>query len=128
MTQYIATLRAVFDAESDVEAYLIAEQVRENGERDLEIEEDDSLDITQVTSNPLEVSPEETLVVLRRARNQLIRTKVRWAVDMARELDRAIWILKHRAEAEVDYAPPYPVSSFIDLVRAIIQKKENPLD
>lgn len=125
-TEYVATLRARFDASDDASAILIAEVIREEGSKHLD--DGDSLDVTQVTSNALVISPDETIVVLKRARNQLIRSRVAWAVDLAREIDKAAWVLRHRSEQEPDYSPPYPVSQFVDVLKAILQRKENPLD
>jgi len=128
MTEYIATLRAVFEANDDAEAVLIAETIRERGAENLDETDGDSLDVTQVTDNPLEITPQEVIVVLRRARNQLIRTRVKWAVELAQEVDKAAWVLQHRAEGNPEYSPAYPYHHFTELLESIIRRKENPLN
>lgn len=91
---YIATLRAVFNAADDVEAIMIADQIKVNGEKDLE--NSDSLDVTQVTQNTLSLSPVEITAILRRARNILIRTRIRECYDTAREVDKCIYMMDSR--------------------------------
>ena len=116
---YVALLRAVFKAGDDVEAIMVADQIKVNGERDLE--EDDTLDVTQVTQNTAQLTPESTVILLRRARNALIRTRARDMVDCARELDKAIHIIKAHHEGEPDYAlAGYDYANFVDIVREVL--------
>jgi len=125
---YVGTLRIVFTAKDYAEAFIVAEDIREAAEKNMDTDEGDHVDLTQLTDNPLEITPDEILIVLRKARNQLIRTRVRWAVDQAQELDRSIWLFANRAENEPDYVKPYPHAQFLDLMKAIIKDKENPID
>ena len=125
---FVGTLRIVFTAKDYAEAFIVAEDLREAAEVNMDTDEGDHVDLTQLTDNPLEITPDETLIVLRQARNQLIRTRVRWAVDQARELDRSIWLFANRAESEPDYVKPYPHHKFLEVMKSIIQDKENPID
>jgi hypothetical protein len=95
---FIATLRAVFRAEDEVEAIMVADQIKVNGEKDLDEEDGDTLDVTQVTQNLAILSPEETLHLLRRARNACIRTRTKDGYDLGREMDKFIFMLKNRSE------------------------------
>lgn len=116
---YVALLRAVFKASDDVEAIMIADQIKVNGEHDLEGE--DTLDVMQVTQNTALLTPEATLILLRRARNALIRTRARDMVDCARELDKCIHIIKAHGEGEPDYAlAGYDYAGFVDVVREVL--------
>lgn len=123
--RYVATLRAVFDAEDEVEAIFIADQIRQNGIVDLDEDDGDILDVTQVTSNDLALSPEETLTVLRRARNLLIRTRVKECYETAREFDKLIYILAHRTDPAFSLAG-YNYGDFLDISEAILMRGEMP--
>ena len=116
---YIATLRAVFSAADDVEAIMIADQIKVNGEKDLE--DSDSLDVTQVTQNAATLSPEGTLNLLRRARNALIRTRIRTMLDCAREIDKCTYILANRTEGEpgIELAG-YDYGKFLEISREVL--------
>src|SRR4051812_33563914 len=95
---WIATLRAVYEADSEVDAIMIADQIKVNGEVDLE--ESDSLDVTQVTQNLAQVTPEEVVQILRKARNACIRTRTKEGYDLGRELDKFSFVLKNRSEEQ----------------------------
>jgi hypothetical protein len=116
---YIATLRAVYRASDDVEAIMIADQIKVNGEADLE--EGDSLDVTQVTQNTLVLSAAEVTSFLRRARNLLIRTRVQYCYDVAREVDKCIFMLDNRSEREVgiEFAG-YDWGKFLDIAKEVL--------
>lgn len=121
----MAQLRAVFTAKSEVEAILIADQIKVNGEVDLDQEEGDSLDVTQVTSNQLVMSPEDTLVNFRKTRNLLIRTRVRQAFELAQELDKLIFMFQQRLvdEAGLELSG-YSYGDFMDLALKILHGEE----
>jgi|ERR1043166_1308738 hypothetical protein len=124
--RYITTLRAVYSADDDVEAIYIANQIRENAESEL-VEDDESVEITQVTSNSLELTPEEICSQLRHARNLLINTRIRQCFDLASELDRTIFALENRREENFDISG-YDYGNFMDVVESILTKKEAPDD
>lgn len=118
---YVATLRAVYRAEDDVEAIMIADQIKVNGEADLEPEDGDTLDVTQVTQNTAVLSAEETVILLRRARNALIRTRAAALVDCARELDKSIHLLSSRLEHDADIAlSGYDYGTFVDVMKEVL--------
>lgn len=125
--RYVATLRAVYDAEDEVQAIFIADQIRLNAMQDLDEEEGDSIEVTQVTSDALHILPEEVLRVLRRARNQLIRTRYKQCYELAKELDQQIFVLEHRGEPDFSMAG-YDYGKFMEVSEAILMKGENPSD
>lgn len=118
---WVATLRAVFRAEDEVTAIMIADQIKVNGEKDLEEDDGDTLDVTQVTQNLLTISPQETVQLLRRARNQLIRTRVKDCLDVARELDKSIFMLANRSEHDTGYElAGYDYAGFMEIVTEVL--------
>jgi len=126
MTQYIATLRAVYDAKDEVEAIFIADKILENGSVDLE--DDDTFSVTQVTSNTISLTPQEITDVLLRARNILIRTRIRDCFQQARELDRIIYLLGFQEE-DWEYASAgYSYGNFMDAAEAILMRGESPIN
>lgn len=124
MPRYITTLRAVYNAEDDVEAIYIAEQIRSNGASDLDEEDGDSLDVTQTTSNAIDLSPEETINQLRLARNLLIRTRIKQCFYLAKELDQTLYALIHRDESGFSMGG-YSHGDFMDLALKVLDG-ENP--
>lgn len=120
MAKYIATLRAVFDADDDVDAIFIADQIRVNGAVDLDNDAGDSIDVTQVTSNTLDIRPEEVLNQLRRSRNLLIRTRIKECFELARELDKTIHALSRNEQWETVQGH-YDWSEFLTLAKRILQ-------
>jgi hypothetical protein len=118
---FIATLRAVFRAEDEIEAIMIADQIKVNGEKDLEEEDGDTLDVTQVTTNTLELQPEEVLAVLRRARNLIIRTRTKEGYDLGRLVDQFIYSLKQRLHGQqgVELAG-YDWGEYMDIVKEVL--------
>ena len=125
MPQYIATLRAVYEAADDAEAAFAADQIRENGRSDFDEESENTLDVTQVTSNQLDVTPEETIVHLKKARNLLVKTRIRQCYDLARELDIQIYALEHRLNPAFSMGG-YNYADFVDLCEAILVRNETP--
>lgn len=118
---WVATLRAVFRAEDEVTAILIADKIKENGEKDLEPDDGDTLDVTQVTQNLLQLSPLDTLHLLRRARNQLIRTRVKEFYDVARELDKCVFMLANRSERDAGFElAGYDYGGFMSIVEEVL--------
>lgn len=116
---FIATLRAVFPAEDEVSAIMIADQIKVNGEKDLE--EGDTLDVTQVTNNLAVLSPDETLRLLRRARNAMIKTRTKEGYDLAREVDKFTYMLKHRTIGQPGYElSGYDYAEFLDVAREVL--------
>lgn len=121
MPKFIATFRAMYEAEDDVAAILAADIIRENGAA--ELDEGGELIVTQVTSSLIEVAPEESIIHFERSRDLLIKTRIRQCFDMAREFDKMIYVLRHRNEQDFNLAN-YDYGAFMDRVEELlIQKK-----
>ena len=129
MPTFVATLRAIYSAEDEVTAALIADKIRENGSQELNDDEDsdDQLWVTQVTSNVLDISPEESITLFKKARNALIKTRIRQCLEMAREFDKMIYTLEHRSEQGFELAN-YDYTEFIEVCDAILMHNESPID
>jgi len=124
---YIATLRAVFKAPSEVDAIMIADQIRSNGERDLELDDGDTLEVSQVTATAIDISPEETLILLKRARNIAIKTKFRFGFETAQEIDKLVHILSHHFQNNGGYElSDYSYGDFMDTAKEVLAGK-NPI-
>ena len=124
--QYVATLRAFFKADDEVEAIFIADQIKVNGEKDLEEEEGDELTVTQVTRIGVGYTPEEICNVVKHCRNVLIRTRVKRCFETARELDQLAWALEH-GDTEMFGMAGYDYAKFMDVAEEILVRKGNPL-
>jgi len=103
MRQFVATLRTMFDAEDEMEAVLVANELQEAVAEKLD--EDDTVDVTQVI--PIEtmsghVEPTELVEQMYRCRDLLIKTRIVQCYDLAGWLDKTAWILEHRQEATFD--------------------------
>ncbi len=126
MPRFVATLRAIYDAQDEVEAMLVADKICENGSADLDDSDDDSsLEVTQVVSNGLQLLPQEMLSRLRIARNLLIKTRIKQCYELAQELDRVIFALEHREDPGFSIRA-YDYGAFIDLADRILMKGETP--
>lgn len=123
---WIATFRALYRAPDDVSAMMIAENIRELGGAELEEEDGDRVDVLQVTNNTLNLSPEETLNALRRARNILIKTRKGMCFELAKELDKQIHILSSTNDVGYEMAG-YDYGRFMD-ISAEVLGGGNPLE
>lgn len=126
MIPMIATYRLIFYPEDEVQGAMIAEQIRQDIEARLD--EEDTVDMTQVLSADVSgLSPIETVDIIRKARNALIRTKLKDCWDQARELDKLAYILLHRNEGMPDPLSGYDWSRFIDITHEVLAGK-SPVD
>lgn len=118
--QYIATLRLTFFEADDVSANVTAELIRERASE--LIEEEDSLEVTQVLPFGLDapIEPTELVNQMRHTCDMLIATRIRECYDLGRELHRMAWILEHRAEASGSDAG-YDWGSFIERANNVLQ-------
>lgn len=123
---HIATLRLVINTHDEVEAILAADKIREVAEDYLEPEDGDEVIVTQVTSMTTAVEPAETLVILRRARNALIRTRIKDCFDMGRELDKMIYALEHRGDGEHALAG-YDYGKLMEVMELILTQGKDPI-
>jgi len=123
--RFVSTFRATYDADNDVEAAIVADQIRLNAEQDLEAEDGDTFECTQTTSNALELTPDEVLSQFRRTRNLLIKTRIKECYNLARELDQMIFVLQFRDQPSFTIGS-YDYGKFMDLTIAILEKEEEP--
>lgn len=124
MLQFIGTMRVIVNVEDEVEAMLTMDRLQHECEDLLDEEDGDVVAITQVVPFTTNVSPEETLVILKRARNALIRTRIKQCWDNARDLDMTI----HQLTLQVDpsYSANYDYSRLLDIADRILNHKEEP--
>ena len=121
MSVFIATYRATFDAGSDVEAAVIAEQVRQNAELDLDTTEDgDEVIQTQLVESNIAVAPQEVIIRLTQVRNDLIKMKVRDCWLLAEQVNQLIHALKNSLSVD-DAQVSYNHSSFMRTVELVLQ-------
>lgn len=125
MKPFIALIQAAYEAEDEAEARLIAERLVDNASQDLEPEEGDEVWLNQlVCIDAQQVTPDESVVRLRVARNALIKTRNRRCIDQARELDKLIWQMVHDS-LDSDSLAGYDYTAFLDVCEAILVRKEN---
>lgn len=116
----------VVNSPDEVEATLTMDTLRMACEELLDEEDGDSVTVTQLTGFAANISPEETLNVLKRARNALIRTRIKQCFDLARELDMTIKQLGDRDDAS--HSPVYDYGGFISIAERILNKGEDPYE
>jgi hypothetical protein len=124
---FIATIRCVINSPDEVEANVTADRLRDLCMEWLDEEDGDDVRLTQVTASSSDLEPTETLVVLKRARNALIRTRIKECWELARELDKVCHILTKRGEMDQLLAS-YDYSKFMDLSADILQNHKDPID
>lgn len=122
---YLMAFRAVVACDDDVQAQMIAEVIRSEGEKHLDPDDGDELFIAQVTPYIAAVEPMELVDRLLRARNDLIKTRVKQCWDVAKQLDQVIWGLQNGLEPHMESS--YPHGRFIDVATAILERGEYPL-
>lgn len=125
MPRFVATFRALYNADDEVSAMVIADQIRLNAEMDLDDEDGDTFECTQVTSNGLDLTPDELMIQLRKARNALIKTRMRSCYELARELDQVIHSLQFKDDPRFT-SSSYDFGHFMDLAEAILKRGEEP--
>lgn len=126
LVPHVATIRCVINTETEVDAIVAADKLQEACMELLDEEDGDEVHVTQVTSMSSNLQPEETILVLVKARNALIRTRIKQCFHEAQELDRIIFALRRRQENEMDVVQ-YDYSSFISTAEAILNKGQEPL-
>lgn len=121
MSVFIATYRATFAADSDVEAAVIAEQIRQNAELDLDTAEDgDEVIQTQLTESAIAVAPQEVIIRLIQVRNDLIKMKVKDCWELAEAINRLVHALKQSLTVD-DAVVSYDHSSFMRTVELVLR-------
>lgn len=124
---YVTTLRVVINASSDQEAWYLAETMRQEIVPLLNVDDaDERVEVTQVTNFTTHLVPLEVVERLRIARNLLIHTRLKECLNVARELDQCIWVLKHRREDMWEMGD-YPWDRWQSLVLEV-QANQEPTD
>lgn len=126
LTAFVGTLRLVINSPDEVEACMAADRLRELCLDYLDEEDGDQVILTQLTANSSDLTPEETLVVLKRARNALIRTRIRECYDLARELDKNIHAMSLRVSTEEAHTS-YDYTALLDIAEQILNNNQDPL-
>lgn len=122
--QFIGTMRVVLNVEDEVEATLTMDRLRSECEDLLDEEDGDEVLVTQITAFTTDVAPEEVLTIFRRARNALIRTRVKECVDLAGWLDRVIYQFAQSQDPSMP--AQYDYGRMMDFLTRILNNKEDP--
>lgn len=126
LTPYVATLRCIINTPDEVEAILAADKLKQACEELLDEEDGDQVIITQVTGSTKDLAPVETMELFRKARNALIRTRIKECYYQAQGFDKIIHALSHRGTEE-GFMPPYDYTNFMDIVEDILTRNGDPL-
>jgi hypothetical protein len=121
---FVSTMRVITYCQDEVEAQITMDRLNEMVMEQLDEEDGDRVVVTQTTQFTTDVSPEEVLNVLKRARNVLIRTRIKQCFDLARDMDMTIHQLSQQYDAE--YKPVYDYGNFITVAERILNKGEDP--
>lgn len=124
LTAVVATYRVVIFVADELDAAVVAEVIREHIEADLDPEDGDFVSLTQVIpfGPHVGVTPTEMCDKLRVARNVLIRTRIKECFDLARELDKMIFVLSNRRDDVNDLAG-YDWSSMLNIAADVLKGK-----
>lgn len=125
MELYIATLRVFVYDHSEVEAAITVDECIDLVEDYLEPEDGDRVELTQLTPFRTDVEPSELLVIILRARNALVRTRIKECWDLARSIDQLAHSLKYRDTSGM--LPSYDYGTFIEVAKRILTHNEDPL-
>lgn len=121
---YISMLRVVFAARSDEHAKRTALWFKDHLESTTE--PNDDVSVTQVTAYGNDLAPDESLNVLKHARNILIKLKYKDTMYIAEELDKRICLLQAKMMDEDAMAPNYDWNR-IDTIMHLLDAGEEPL-
>lgn len=122
---YVSTMRIGVSAESEVDANIILDSLREIMMVTLDENDGDFVVITQIIpfSQHRKRTPQELCDILRRDRNILLATKTTQGWEFARELDKTIHMLMTGGDELI----AYNYGNFLELAEKILQG-ENPVD
>lgn len=121
---FLGTMRVVLNVEDEIEATLTMDRLRQECEDLLDEEDGDEVLVTQIAPFNTDVSPEELLAIFRRARNGLIRTRVKECYDVAAALDQVIYGLATQQDPTMPVQ--YDYSRMMDFLTRILKHKEEP--
>ena len=127
--KYVATFRVVFEAEGEIQSRVIGEHLTEALANVLDEDEDgDTVDMTQLIAFGPPLTATEAANSLRKARNVLLRTKMKDAYDVASVLDQMAHVLEHRDEEMAGNVPvSYDFGHFVDIAGRV-WAGEMPID
>lgn len=122
-TRYVATFRVIFNADGETNARIISEHLQEVIADEFVDEEgeSESVDMTQLISFGEPLTAQEAANTLRKARNVLLRTKMKDAYDTASVIDQMAHVLEHRDQDEMGGQSPltYDFSHFVDIAHQV---------
>lgn len=121
---YLAQLQVGFMAKSDVYADQTADYLK--ARVDEHLDEDDSVRVTQVVCTDEPLRPEETLIRLKIARNELVRLRYKDTMSLAQELDKVIWKLRKLVSDDDPLPNDYDYNRIVNIAEAL-NRGENPL-
>ena len=121
---FIGTFRIVLNVQDEVEANLTMDRLRLECEDLLDEDDGDEVLMTQLIPFTTDVNPEEILTILKRARNVLIRTRMKQCWDLARDLDMTIHTLATQVYPE--YPANYDYSKLLEISDRILNHHEEP--
>lgn len=126
LKQYIGTMRVILNVEDELEAQLAMDRLQRECMDYLDDEDGDEVLVTQIMPFTTDVPPEEVLNILKRARNALIKTRMKECYDLASAMDQQIFQLALMQDPTMPAA--YDYGRMMSFVEAIFKRKEDPND
>lgn len=120
--EFIAVYKLFFKDPDEVDALMTAEYVRQKIEEILE--KGDWIDTVQVIGTDSQVQPADMVILLRKTRNALIRTKLRDCFDTARQLDQFAWQFSNLCEHPGEDGPSYDHGRFMPIAERVLSGEE----
>lgn len=117
--EFLAVLHVHFKHRSEVDAVMFAEDCREEVGKLLE-DDDGGADVTEVILESDDPRPSGDIAALQRARNILIRTRIKEAFDTARVLDQVIHSFKTKLPLE-DSMTSYDWGKFMQIAAGVLK-------
>lgn len=122
---YLMSFRAVVTCEDDVEAAMVADVIKTEGEKHLDAEDGDDLYVAQVIPFGAYAEPAELVDRLLRTRNDLIKTRYIECWNLAKQLDMQIFAMQKQLDPQI--VETYNHGRFIEVATAILERGEYPL-
>ena len=124
--QFHAVLRLIYEAESDLDAELMAMLAQQAVEGNvLELDHGDEASITYVGPETVGTTPAELVALLTHARNELILTKARTCWEVGKEIDRVIWHLERR---DYEFVGSYDHGHFYEVAEKVLASQGESVD
>lgn len=129
MPEYLTILHVYHNSSDDIAAIAEADDIKISMESNLlDTEEKEGVDIIETIPLGIDPTPTAAVTTLRRARNILVRSRVRECWDYARNLDELIFQFEKRALNPNDFRHAgYDWSNFMKVTKEILDGG-NPLD